>query len=352
MSQVAVVGRLAHRDVDLHLAAPVPVASRCARDVLGHLARAEELAVELRRRDARDHGPLGTHALAVGQADGSRPPTGDEDPLDAGAGSHLATRVAHDPGERVDEDDSAPLRNRHPPELERAGDDLGHEPRRRLIRPEPRVEHPGREEAVGGVRLERLVEPVAAADERAAEEGEETAAAEPAERLATEAEARGGPELAAEDAERQVGVRHELVEHPLPGRTVTSCVAVQLGDVVFERRREERARAVGERSRSREVGVQVLDSAPVELVLQLGVGGRAGEEGVPRRKELVREAGLRQLGRRADAAAEHVLALEDAHAPARSGEERRSGERVDPGTHEDRVERRHRRARVPASVLA
>ena len=68
---------------------------------------------------------------------------------------------------------------------------------------------------------------------------------------------------------------------------------------------------------------------------------------------LVGEAGERQLARRCVCSPQALRALEDAHAPARLGEQRRADERVDAGPDEDGVERvaapawcAHRRARA------
>ena len=69
------------------------------------------------------------------------------------------------------------------------------------------------------------------------------------------------------------------------------------------------------------LGVQVLEPARVQVVLQLGVRGAADEERVPAREDLVAEAGLRELGG-ADRAADPVVPLEDADAPARLREQR------------------------------
>ena len=93
------------------------------------------------------------------------------------------------------------------------------------------------------------------------------------------------------------------------------------------------------------VGRSVLTySTPraVELVLELGVGGGAGEERMPRREHLVGEAGQGQIGRGADAAAGDVVPLEHADAPAFPRQQRGSDQRVDPRADEHRIEGRHR----------
>ncbi len=127
--------------------------------------------------------------------------------------------------------------------------------------------------------------------------------------------------------------------HPGPSAaTFSSCEVVR-----------KRALAVGEERRRRQLGVQVLDPAPLELVLQLRVRRRAGEERVPRGEDLVDEARLGDLGR-ADRAAEPVVALQHAHAPAGPREQRRGDERVDPAADRDRVvAAAHRRASARGS---
>ena len=107
----------------------------------------------------------------------------------------------------VDELHAAALRHRHPAELERAGDHLGHEPRHRLVGAEPGVQHPRREQAVRLLVRERRRQPVAGGEERVARELDEPAPAELRVRLAAEREPLARPELGAEDAERDLGVR-------------------------------------------------------------------------------------------------------------------------------------------------
>ncbi len=161
------------------------------RHVGRRVARAEELAIELRRRDAGDDGAIRANRLAARQANGRGPPIGDEHPLDLRAGAYFAAAVADDGGESVDERDTSSLRHRHPSELERAGDDLGHEAGGRLVGAEAGVEHPRCEKAVCCLGLERVAEPIAATRENAADVLEETATAEAPERLAPEPETGG-----------------------------------------------------------------------------------------------------------------------------------------------------------------
>jgi hypothetical protein len=124
-------------------------------------------------------------------------------------------------------------------------------------------------------------------------------------------------------------------------RAVPGRVALELRDVVLERRRQERARSIGEGRAGRELRVQVLEPASVEVLLQLGVRGRARPQGMPGGQHLVREARRSEAVGRLDAASEPVLALEHADVPAVPGEERGARERVDAGADEDHVESRH-----------
>ena len=163
---------------------------------------------------------------------------------------------------------------------------------------------------------------------------DEAAPAEVLVGLAAEREALAGPELAPEHAERDVGAGHELVELALPR-------LAELGDVGGAVGREVRARAVRERRRGRQVGVQVLEPEPVEVRLQLGVGGRADPERMPGGEDLVREPRRGQALDGLDRAAEPVVSLEHADPPAVLREQRGARERVDAAADEDRVESRH-----------
>ena len=167
------------------------------------------------------------------------------------------------------------------------------------------------------------VEPVARREQRVAGELDEAAAAEAASRPCGRARARHPTRARCrEHAERDVRAGHELVELPLPR-------VAELGDVRGAVGREERARAVRERRAGRQVGVQVLEAERVEVGLQLGIGRRADPERVPGGEDLVREPGRRQAVDGLDRAAEPVVSLEHADAPAVLREQRGAGERVD-----------------------
>jgi hypothetical protein len=174
---------------------------------------------------------------------------------------------------------------------------------------------------VGGLRLERARDPVAAAHECVPRKLEQPTPPQAAQCPATERETGSRPELGREKPEGQVGIVHEVVELGLPGGTVGGGVATELLHVALERTRDECRGAVGERGPGRQVGVDVRDPAAIELVLELRVCGRAGEERMPRGEHLMGEPRKRELVGRPDAAAGNVVALEDAHAPAVAGEE-------------------------------
>ena len=177
---------------------------------------------------------VGGDELAVGEPHAGRPAVGDENLANVCREPHLATRVGDDARERIDEAHAAADRHRHAAELQCGADHLRHEPGRRLIGPEARVQDPGSQNAVGGLGLERRRDPVAAADEGVAGELEQAAAAETAERLAAEREPGRRPELGREDPEGEVGVAHELVELPLPGDTVPGREPAELRHVALE----------------------------------------------------------------------------------------------------------------------
>ena len=291
--------------------------SACRLRRRGSARVAEQPAVELGRRHVRDHGAVGRDRLAVGRADTGRPAVRDQDRLDLRPGLAVAAVVADQRDERLGELRAAAARHRHPALLDRDRDHLGHEARRRRVGAEARVEHPRREQAVGALatrtssvsqsRRETSMFPANSASPR-----------RPSRRSALRAERGAGarPELGPEHAEGEVGVRHEAVERP-PARP---------------RRRRARAgrapprsprpsgagtppRRPGRRGRRRQLGVQVLEPAGRELVAEHRVRGAADPERMPGGEHVVVEAGLGDL-RRLDRAAEPVVALEHADAPA------------------------------------
>ena len=170
---------------------------------------------------------------------------------------------------------------------------------------------------------------------------EEAAPTQPAVGLVRQPDALRRPQLGREHTEAQVRGAHELLELALPGRAVAGGEALELRDVLLERGRQERGRAVGEERRRRMLGVEVLEPVAREVVGQLGVRRRADEERVPRRQHLVRETGLGEVVDGADRTAQPVASLEHRDAPSSTREQCRRGQRVDPRTHENCVGASH-----------
>ena len=116
------------------------------------------------RRDAGDDRAVRRHHVAVAEPRRpSRGPTRRVIRCAWRARAQLASGVADDPRQGVDERDAPADGHGHPAELHRAGDHLRHEARDRVVRPEPRVQHPRREQAVRLLGAERRGRPVAAA---------------------------------------------------------------------------------------------------------------------------------------------------------------------------------------------
>src|SRR5581483_12321030 len=105
---------------------------------------------------------------------------------------------------------------RHTALLHGDRDHLRHVARRRGIRAEPGVQNPRREYAMRFLGCERRLEPVARGDEKLAGKTTRAVTPQPADRLQREPGTVSRPQLGAEDAEREVRVREEAVEHPTP----------------------------------------------------------------------------------------------------------------------------------------
>ena len=321
--------------MDLHLGAAVPELPAALGDRRRRLTF-EQAPVELRRRHVRDHGAAGRDGFAAGEPDADRLAVAYENALDVPARFANPPVVADQLHERIGQPRAAAARDRHPALLNRHGDHLRHEPRQRRVWPEPRVQHPRREQPVRALGGEGGRKPVAARRQRVPRELCKPAATEPAVGLHPEREPVLRPELGPEDAEGQIGIREEAVEHLPPGVAVACGVPVELLRVRVRAPEQEGRLAVGIERRRRVVGVQVLEPTRRELVPELRVRRAADPERMPGAERVVEEAGPGQrLG--LDRAAEPVVALEDDDAPVRAGEERRARQRVDPAADEDRV---------------
>jgi hypothetical protein len=102
-------------------------------------------------------------------------------------------------------------------------------------------------------------------------------------------------------------------------------VPVELGGVRVGRPQQEGGFAVREDAAGRVLGVQVLEAPRGEVFAEEPARRAADPERVPAREDVVMEARLGDLGG-LDRAAEPVVSLEDADAPAGAGEQRAGGE--------------------------
>ncbi len=340
------VGRLGEREVDLHLGASVPEAASTLAQRRRDLDLGEQPLVQLRRRHVRDHGATRVDPLTVRQDDPRRAPGPDVDPLDVAPGLAGATVVANQLDERFGELRTAAAGNRHAALLHRHRDHLRHEPRRGGVRAEAGVQHPRSEEPVRALRREHRLQPVPGADEQVSRERGCTDAPQPAHRLHGEPEAGASPQLGAEHAERQVGVREEPVEHLPPRLPVARVVPVELRRICIRSAQQERRLPVRVRRRRGELGVEVLEPARRQFRAEQRVGCPTDPQRVPGTEDVVLKAGLRQLGR-PHRPTEPVVPLEHADTPTGPCQQRPARERVDPTADDDRVVLGHRLSSPP-----
>ena len=201
--------RLGEREVDLHLGAAVAEPPPGRGD--GVVRVAEQRAVELGRGDVRDHGPRRLDGLAVGGADAGRPrrprtstestsrPCGTRRRCPRSACTSASARRA-----------PPPLRHRHPALLDGDRDHLRHEARTTRCRGRARCAAPtGRAGRGPAPRRTCSLSQSRLEIEHVAARTRPPVPAEPAHRLRRRAPRPSRPELGAEQAEREVGVRHE-----------------------------------------------------------------------------------------------------------------------------------------------
>ena len=140
--------RLVEREVDLHLGAAVAESRRCVGDGGRHVRAAEQRAVELGRRHAGDDGARrGRRARRRRGERRSRGRSRRESVARRASRRTSPPASVTIPASASTSRIAAADRHRHAAELERGGDHLRHEARRRLIRAEARVQHPRREDA-------------------------------------------------------------------------------------------------------------------------------------------------------------------------------------------------------------
>ena len=242
-----------------------------------------------------------------------------EDRVDLGVRPAGAAVVLDQPHERVGEPGAAALRHRHPALLDRDRDHLGHEAGGGGVGPEAGVEHPGREQAVralGGERVLRASRGSRRARCRRTRRGRGVRAGGPPSRraplpLPTRAPCR---------AVRTRGRRSAGSRRAAPRQAAPSPGAWRSSSAAFASavRSRKAASPSGKSGAGRKLGVQVLEPARGEVVAEERVRGAADPERVPGREDVVVEAGLGDLGR-LDRAAEPVVPLEHADAPAARG---------------------------------
>src|SRR5215218_8329498 len=311
--------------MDLHVGTAVPKPRGLVLEAF------KQVAVELCRRHVANHRVRGRNRLAF-----RRPHPAVEHPLDVHTGLARAAAPPDQRHQRVGELLAPATRDRHPALLDGDGDHLRHVARGGRVWAETRVKHPRREQAVCALRPERRLEPVPRRDEQAARELGRALPAEAANRFHPQAGALTRPELGTEDPEGEVGIAEELTEHRAPCLSVAGTMAVQLGRVLVRRAQKEGALAVGIERPGRQIGVDVLEAVPREVVRELRVRRTPNPERMPGAEDIVPEARHGDLVR-FDRPAEPVVSLEHADTPAVAREQRGAGETVDPAADDDGV---------------
>ena len=119
--------RLVECEVDLHVGAAVAESTGGLRQRRRAPRRHRAACRRAARRDAGHDRPARLHDVAVGQPDTGGAAAGHEDPLHVRTRAELAAGVTHDRGEAVDQHLATSAGHRHAAELDRGGDDLGHE---------------------------------------------------------------------------------------------------------------------------------------------------------------------------------------------------------------------------------
>ena len=244
-------GGSGEREVDLHLGAAVAEAAFASSSW-----PSSRPAVELGRRDVRDHRARGRDLLAAGEPHAGRLAVADEHALDVAPGLAGAAVILDQPHERIDEPRAAAARDRHAALLHRDRDHLGHEARRRRVGPEAGVQHPRREQrrarrseakvCVSQSRLETSTLPV-----------NSTAPWRPSRRYAFSP--RPSPSRDHSSVPSTPKARSAFGKNDSTRARATP--SPELGGVRLGRAQQEGRLAVREERRGRAVGVQVLEPA-------------------------------------------------------------------------------------------
>lgn len=247
-----------------------------------------------------------------------------------------SARVADKFDEGISKARSTAFGNGHAPELQSNRDKFVHEARGDRVGAEAGVQNPGREESVNVWGLKRLRKPVAAGAEQFCSEFERTAHAHPPQPLRGELRAIPGPKLGTEQTKCKFGFAEKGFDFARPGAAVARSEAIKFQDIGGLGRGEEGAAAVGEERCGGIVGVQVRETASLEIFFEDAEGCGAREKGMPTGIKIVDEAGLGNFCG-TNVAPEPGIAFEDADFPSGFGEEGSAGEGVEAAADEDGV---------------
>ncbi len=323
--------------MNLHLGASVPEPARGLAGELGKLGPGEEPPVQLRGSDVRNHRLRRRVGAAAGDGDPGGLTSRDSHRVDVRARLEGSAALLDDPYQRLYEPDASSARNGHPAELDRDRHHLGHEAGGGRVGTEAGVQHPRREQPVHALATRTA----SVAQSRHVDSrfpANSSVPRRPNRRYARSASLRPSSDQSSvpsrPKARSAFGMKAETTRSqasPSPAACPSHSATFVACEVV-----RKNARAVREDRGGGQVGVQVLEAARVQVVLQLRVGARADEERMPRGEDLVDEAGLCDLGG-PDRAADVIVALEHEHTPAGLREQGGAGQRVDPAADDDHV---------------
>ena len=189
--------------MDLHVALAVAVGRRALPCCRIDGSRGEQLFVKLRRRHRTDDSPRRGNRLTVPQPHAVRLSVGDENLGDIRAGAHLAALFADQRLKSCYGFRRTTLHDWCAGRLQCKGDNAGDLAGKRILRPEPGMQHPGGEESADEVRFVTRLQPGAAGAERLAEAGGKAARAAPPRFFQEQRPNAARPQRPAEQREKQ-----------------------------------------------------------------------------------------------------------------------------------------------------
>ena len=202
------------------------------------------------------------------------------------------------------------------------------------------MQDPWGNERAHEIGAELALEPAARVGQRIAEEGSE-AARTAAVKLGAKGFRRGpAPGFLGEDGEDEGGVASHLLHGGAIGVAVAGRERIHGGNILLARLREDERAAIGKDDAGWQLGGDEADTRGLEVRLEQRIVRRHHEQRVGHGKEIVPEAGHRDL-LGADAAAGNGVALEHADALALAGEHGGADQRVDAAADDDDVEGVH-----------